>query len=420
MPASVSTRRQFLKTAGVAMALPWLESTSRAAGATRPRRRLVAICYPLGLLASNFFPTQAGRDYTLTEYLKHIEGFRNDFTVFSGLSHLRMAETHSNEIAFLTGASCEKPDDLRMGTFRNTVSIDQVAAAHIGGETRFPSLTLGSTSLSFTPAGVKLPGYNKPSALFAKLFLAGNAAEQQAQLRKLRDGQSILDAVRGQAQDVQRDLPARDRARVEEYFNSVRELEQRMAKAGEWEKVPKPKVSATPPKDVSPDTDPVGHVRLLFDLIRLALETDSTRVVAMSAGLMGSHPVIGEGVTDYHILTHHGNDPEKIKRVAIIETELMKAFQQLLAGLKEAKEEGENLLGRTQVLLGSNLGNAAIHQTDNLPVILAGGGFKHGQHLAFSRENNTPLSNLYLSMLQRLGVESTSFGTSKGALKGLE
>src|SRR5262249_19116767 len=155
------------------------------------------------------------------------------------------------------------------------------AAAHIGNETRFPTLTLGPTSLSFSPAGVKLPGYNRPSEVFARLFLSGGAAQTQAQLRRLRDRQSILDVGRDQARELQHDLPAGDRARVEEYFTSVRELERRMLNAQEWEKKPKPKVSAPAPRDVSPNSDPFGHLRLMCDLALLALQTDSTRLIAV-------------------------------------------------------------------------------------------------------------------------------------------
>jgi hypothetical protein len=348
-----------------------------------------------------------------------LNDLRNDFTVCSGLSHPRVARTHSADVTFLTGAACERADDLRAGTFRNSVSLDQVAAGFIGTETRFPTLPLGP-SLSFTSTGVRLPGYNKPSEVFAKLFLNGSAAQMQTQVRKLRDGRSILDVVREQAHDLQRELPARDRARVDEYFSAVRELEQRMLKGEEWEAKPRPKVSAPPPRDVSPNADPIGHLRLMYELIHLALQTDSTRLISLHAGLLGSLPKIGTETMDYHNLTHHGKDPEKIKNLTTIETESVKAFRQLLTRLKETTEEGETLLQRTMVLLGSNLGNANSHETTNLPILLAGGGFKHGQHLVFSAENNTPLCNLYLAMLQRLGLDVASFGSSKGTLRGLE
>jgi len=412
------TRRQILQASGVALALPFLEATApsgRADGAAAlPRRRIVAICYPLGMHAPFFFPEQAGRDYTLTRHLKPLEEFRKDFTVFSGLSHARILRSHSSDKCFLTGTPYERPD-----SFRNTISLDQLAASHLGAATRFASLTLGD-GLSYTQNGVKLPGFTRPSEVFTRLFLAGSATQIQAQTRRLRDGQSIMDVVGDEARDLRRDLPAPDRTRLDEYFSSVRQLEKRLVQAEEWESRPRPKVAVPPPRDVNPNSDPMGHLRLFYDLIHLALQTDSTRLITVHGGLLGSQPTLGGAALDYHNITHHGMDPDKIKTLGLIEDELMKTFRHLLAKLKETKEEGDTLLDRTMVLLGSNLGNASSHDTTNLPVLLAGGGFRHGQHLVYQRENNTPLCNLYLSMLQRLGLEVASFGSSKGTLKGLE
>jgi hypothetical protein len=412
------TRRRFLQASGVALAMPVLEATtpvSRAGDSTSgPRRRIVAICYPVGMHGPFFFPQKPGRDYALPRYLEPLEKFRNEFTVFSGLSHARILRSHTSDRCFLTGAPYERQD-----SFRNTISLDQLAAGHVGGATRFSSLPLG-TGLSWTQSGVRIPGYEKPSQVFARLFLAGSATQIQAQTRRLQEGKSILDAVAHEARQMNRDLPERDRARLEEYFASVRQLEQRMTQAEEWEKRPRPKVTATPPRDVSPTTDPLGHLRLMYDLIHLAFVTDSTRLITLHGGLLGSHPVIGGKALDYHNLSHHGMDPDKIANLGLIEDELMKAFHYLLSKLKGTKEEGETLLDRTMVLLGSNLSNASSHDTTNLPILLAGGGFKHGQHLVFDREHNTPLCNLFVSMLQRFGLEVSSFGPGKGTLRGLE
>jgi hypothetical protein len=409
-------RRRFLKAAGVTLALPLLETTQPARAdraAEGPRRRIVAICYPVGLHAPFFFPQEAGRDYTLSRYLKYVADFRNDFTICSGLSHPRILRSHTGDKCFLTGAPYESYD-----SFRNTISLDQAAAAHVGSATRFGTLTLGD-GLSFSQSGTRLPGLKKPSEVFTRLFLNGSATEMAAQARRLRDGRSILDVVGDEARDLQRDLPSGDRARLDEYFSSVRQLEQRLAETEQWQSKPKPRVTAPPPRDVNPNADPVGHLRLMYDLIQLALQTDSTRVVTLHAGLLGSQPTLEGTALDYHNLSHHGQDPEKIAGVGRIEDELMKAFRDLLAKLKETKEDGEPLLDRTMVLLGSNLGNASSHDTTNLPILLAGGGFKHGQHLVFSRENNTPLCNLFVSMLQRFGMEISSFGSGKSTLRGL-
>ncbi len=421
MKRSSVTRRRFLKATGVSLALPWLESTAptaRADQAVVPRRRMLAIMYPLSFHPPQFFPEQIGRDYVPTRYLKWLESYRNDFTVFSGLSHPRVAQSHAeSENVFLTGC----PVEGRIGgavAIRNTVSLDQLAAAHIGSQTRFPTLNVGN--LSFLPSGGKVPGMTKPSEFFAKLFYSGNEAQQRAQKRRLKNGQSILDLVGDQARDMQRGLPTRDAAKLEEYFSSVREAEQRLTTILEWEDKPKPKPDAPAPADVSQREKPFDFLRVIYDLVVLALRHDSSRLITVHAGFMGTQPLFDGTTIDYHNLSHHGKLPENLEKLSRLEDESMKTFAHLLQSLTETQEEGEPLLNRTMVMLGSNLGNSNTHETTNLPVLLAGGGFKHGRHLAFNRENNTPLCNLYVSMLQRMGLEISSFGSSKGTLTGLE
>jgi hypothetical protein len=415
------TRRRFLKATGVSLALPWLETTAAVARADMvrsPQRRMVAILYPLSFYPSHFFPEQSGRDYALPRYLKFVEAFRKDFTVFSGLSHPRVAQSHfDSENVFLTG--CPVAGTVgAAAAFRNTVSLDQLAAAHIGSQTRFPTLSVGN--LSFLPSGGRVPGMTKPSEFFAKLFLSGNEEQKKAQKRRLRNGQSILDLVGDQARDMQRGLPARDSDKLDEYFSSVRDAERRLSDMLEWEDRPKPKADGPAPVDVSQKDKPFEFLRLMYDLIVLALRHDASRLITVHAGFMGTQPLFNGSAVDYHNLSHHGKLPENLDKLSQLEDESMKAFSHFLLKLTESREEGEPLLDRTMVLLGSNLGNSNTHETTNLPILLAGGGFKHGQHLAFDRENNTPLCNLYLSMLQRLGLEISSFGSSKGTLKGLE
>lgn len=421
MPKHSFTRRRFLKTAGVTLALPLLEATAPAAGvgvSALARRRMLAILYPLSFLPANFFPEQAGPDYALTRYLKFLEPFRRDFTVFSGLSHPRVAQSHyESENVFLTG--CPVAGTIgAAAAYRNTVSLDQLAAAHIGSQTRFPTLNVGN--LSFLPSGGRVPGMTKPSEFFAKLFLSGNEQQKQAHKRRLQNGQSILDLVGDQARDLKRGLPPRDGDKVEEYFSSLRDAEKRLSTMLEWEDRPKPKPDGPAPQDVSQRDKPFEYLRLTYDLIVLALRHDSSRLITVHAGFMGTYPIFNGSTIDYHNLSHHGKLPENLDKLSRLEDESMTAFAHLMTKLSETKEEGEPLLNRTMVLLGSNLGNSNTHETTNLPILLAGGGFKHGQHLAFSRENNTPLCNLYVSMLQRLGLEISSFGSSKGTLKGLE
>jgi hypothetical protein len=410
-------RRAFLRAAGVSLALPWLDARASARPAGPPRR-LVCVCAPLGLHAPFFFPEKPGPDYSLSPYLEVVGEFRGDFTVVSGLSHPDVGSGHDSGFSFLTAAP---HPELRAG-FRNTISLDQFAAERIGGETRFASLSLADEGfgLSWTRSGAPVPADASPSRVFARMFLEGRPEEVRAQARRLRDGQSILDQVLGQVRALGAGLGAADRAKLDEYATGVRELEQRLARAEEWSKKPKPRVDAKQPQDVPHSADLAGKARLMFDLISLALRTDSTRLVTyMMLGTSSVPPIPGVSL-GHHDLSHHGQDPNKIEQLRKVELEKMKALRDLLSKLKAAKEEDASLLDRTTIFFSSNLGNASNHSTRNLPVLLAGGGFKHGGHLAFDPAKPPPLSNLFVSMLQRTGVEVDTFGSSTGTLAGLE
>jgi len=416
------TRRKVLRAAGVALALPCLDafSLARAAnGPAKPRRRMVCICTPLGLHPENFIPQKTGRDYELTTYLEILKEHRDDFTVISGLSHAGMSSgfAHQASASFLTGV----PGAGRPG-FRNAISLDQFAADYIGDQTRFPSLALTGEGLglSWTRTGANIPAANSPSKVFARLFLDGRPDEVRSQLRRLEDGRSILDDVRDQASVLRSDLGADDRDKLDEYITSVRELEQRLVKDESWVNTPKPKVDVKPPTDIPNAADLIGRTNLLFDLTHLALQTDSTRLITiMLAGSTYVPPI--QGVTlGHHDLSHHGKDPTKLEQLKIVEVETMKTLRDLLAKLKQSQEDGGSLLDRTTVFLGSNLGDGSSHSVKNLPVLVAGGGFRHGQHVSFDPENPPPLCNLYVSMLQRLGIDADKFGTSSGTLTGLE
>lgn len=415
-------RRRFLKAAGISLALPCLAafSPSRAsAAAGAPRRRMVCICAPLGFYPPNFFPERAGKEYEPTEYLEMLKEFRTDYTVISGLAHAGMSSgfAHQATASFLTGV----PGAGRPG-FRNAISVDQLAAEHIGDQTRFPSLTLSGEGLglSWTRTGAIVPADNSPSRVFARLFLDGDADEVRAQVQRLADGRSVLDDVRAQADSLRAELGTSDRDKLEEYLTSVRELEQRLVKDEAWCQTPKPKVDAKPPEDIQNAADLIGRTRLLFDVAHLALETDSTRLITiMLAGSTYAPPIPGVSL-GHHDLSHHGKDPAKLAQLKIVEIETMRTVRELLAKLKQSPEDGATLLDRTTVFLGSNLGDASSHSVKNLPVLVAGGGFRHGQHLAFDPDKPPPLCNLYVSMLQRLGIETDRFGTSTGTLTGLE
>jgi hypothetical protein len=409
-------RRTFLRAAGVTLALPWLEA--HAAPAAAPPRRMVLICTPLGLHTPYLFPEQHGNDYQLTPYLEVLKDYCDDLTVVSGLSHPNVDSGHDSIYSFLTAA----PHPERRAGFRNSISVDQLAAERIGGRTRFPYLSLAGEgfSLSWTRSGALVPSDCWPAAVFARLFLDGKPDEVQAQVRRLRDGRSILDAVGDQAKNVQSGLGAADREKLDEYFGSVRELEKRLVTAEEWSKKPKPKVDAPPPKNITNPADLIGRTKLLFDLTHLALQTDSTRLITILLGGASLVPPIPGVSFDHHNLSHHGQDPTKLGQLKTVETETLKVLHDLLAKLKQTKEDASTLLDRTAVFLGSNLGSGNSHSCKNLPVLVAGGGFRHGRHLAFDPKNPPPLSNLYVSLLQRLGLEVDRFGSSTGTLTGLD
>lgn len=414
------------------MSLPLLDSMRPvfAGSATRAvvamdgkPRRMLAICNNLGLLPDYFFPKDAGLGYQLSPYLELLKEHRNDFTVFSGVSHPDVDGGHPADNCFLTAAP--HPGS---GGFRNTISLDQYMAERIGPKTRFPSLTLGVNvqqgmrSLSWTASGVLIPCEEKASDVFKRMFLQGNAEDTERQIRKLQLGQSILDTVADQAKSLQRQLGARDRDRLDQYFTSVRELETRMVASQEWERRPKPKVSAPVPLDPASPRAYMDKVKLMYDLARLAFETDSTRVVTLLLDSVNSPAIELDGVTvsdGYHNLSHHGKSEAKLTQLKAVDEWHMKLLGELFSDLRNAREDGDPLLDRTMILYGSNLGNAHAHTTTNLPTIFAGGGFKHGQHLAFDMQRNYPLPNLFVSMLHRMGIESDKFASSTGTMRGL-
>lgn len=404
-------RRDFLRGSGVALMLPLLEA--RGAPTANVPKRMVAINCPLGFHGPNFFPGGTGRDYELSDYLQPAAALRNDFTIVSGTSHPDVDGGHSAEKSFLTAAP--HPGSR---SFKNTVSLDQFVARRLGSSTRFASLTIGDHGMSWSANGVPIPQERSPATVFAKLFLSGTPKEVAAQKVHLQDGRSILDVVLEDANRMAAKAGKIDREKLDQYFTAVRETEKNLIKAEKWHGTPKPKVDAPQPEQFS-SADIVGRLQAHFEVVRLALMTDSTRVIALG-GNGGSQVLPIKGVSlGYHELTHHGKNPEMIQQLELIDRETMKVWANFLTSLKETPEGGSNLLSNTQVLLGSNLGNASGHLTTNLPIILAGGGFKHGQHLAFDKVNNMPLPNLFLSMLQGLGLEVDAFASSTGTLRGL-
>jgi hypothetical protein len=412
-------RRQFLRAGGVALGIPLLESTAatraRSAEGTAPRR-LVTICAPLGIHTPFLFPEEQGREYRPTRYLEPLQPLREQFTVISGLSHPMVDGGHAAEKSFLTGAAHPGQP-----SFRNSISLDQFAAERMGHHTRFPflSLSAGYGGISYTRSGVLIPAEDKPSRLFGKLFLEGSEREKQQQVRRIRDGQSILDLVGEQTRQLQRQAAAAERQTLDQYFSSVRQLERRLEQAERWAQLPKPVVDRDPPRDIQDRADLSGRLSLLYDLMALALQTDSTRLITLKAP--GGNEVVNlKGVDDgWHNLSHHGRSDEKIEQLSIIELEEMRLFAGFLGKLAEVSEAGGSLLDHTAVMLGSNLGNASSHSNTNLPIVVAGGRFQHGQHLALAGQHSPPLANLYVSFLQHLGLEVDAFSSGHATLKGL-
>ncbi|MCX6611108.1 MAG: DUF1552 domain-containing protein [Acidobacteria bacterium] len=413
-------RRTLLKGLGATLALPVLECMS-----VTPPRRMLIIANNLGVLPKLFFPTTTGRNYQLSTYLEHLSNHRNDFTVFSGLSHPGVTGGHSTDNCFLTAAR----GAFKAG-FRNQISLDQLAAEKLGQATRFPSLNLGvniekaNRSLSWTRDGVLLPAEDSPAALYKMLFVKGNQQAVQQQLHKLEERGSILDTLQDQTGRLNHQLGATDKARLDQYMTSIRDVEQRLTAARQWELRPKPKTNQPPPTDIDDKKCVFDKFELMLSMVQLALESDSTRIITLMVDTFMTpiFKIDGEHTsTDgYHNLTHHSQAPEKVKQLEQADRQQLKILNTHLTNLADTKENGQRLLDQTMVLYGSSMGDANIHDNTNLPIILAGGGFKHGQHIAFKRDNNAPLSNLYLSMLHRLGIETNSFGTSTSTLTGLE
>ncbi len=413
------SRRAALKASGIAIALPFLESMNPAIGreVATPPSRMVLICNTLGLHPPSLFPKTAGKDYEVTEYLELLNDHRDDFTLFSGLSHPDQngKQPHDTEMTWLTAA--RNPG---LGGFKNSVSVDQYAAKKLGHVTRFPSIALSSNtqkSQSYTSNGVMIPAQDRPSTLFAKLFLDGSPDELRRRRQSLADGRSILDSVAEQTRALNRQTSVNDRRQLDAYFDAIRAAEAELMEAEAWLDRPKPHVDEQPPQDIADSADLIGRARSLLNLIPLILQTDSSRAITM---VIQDHFVVPKinGVTaEHHNLSHHGQDPEKIKQLKIIETEILKCFADFLSRMKQSSEADGRLLDRTPVLLGSNLGNANAHDPSNLPIILAGGGYAHGRYVAHDESNNTPLCNLFVNLLNNIGIETESFGTSTGMLQ---
>ena len=379
-------RRHFLKGLGVVLGLPAFESL--ASGCCRKEVmspcRMLLISNNLGVLPKPFFPATAGVDYELSPYLSELAGVRSDFTVISGLSHPDVAGGHSTENCFLTAAR----GPTRNG-FRNTISLDQFAAEALGPVTMFPTLNLGvnldkaNRSLSWTRDGALLPAEDSASMLFRKMFMRGDPAAVKQQLHRLEVRGSILDTLLDDANQFSRRLGSHDRARFDQYLTSVREMEEQLETARQWEQRPKPTTTDAAPDDITDNKLFFQKFELMLAMAQLALESDSTRIVTLMVDAFATPSFqlhANETTTDgYHNLSHHGQAVEKVKQLEDADRQQMELLHRLIKDLASKPDGEKRLLDRTMILFGSNMGDSNTHDNTNLPILLAGGGFKHGQ-----------------------------------------
>jgi hypothetical protein len=417
------SRRTFLRGAGAAVALPWLEAMlpavstrAQAAAALTPPKRFVAVNYGLGFHGPNLFPTETGAGYKPTPYLEALADVRAKFSVISGLSHPDQngANGHTSEMTILTAA--KHPG---LPGFKNSISFDQYLVEKLVPDVRFPSLQLsvgGNDSLSWSAAGVNLPAEQSPEKIFKQLFINGTKDDVAKQLVELKRGRSILDTVNERARALHKTLGARDQEKFDQYLTSVRELETRLQASAAWAEKPKPAIDREVPKDIPDRLEVMARSRLMHEMIVLALQSDSTRIITLKASATNDVPKIPGVDTGWHDLSHHGQDEQKIEELAKIERAEFGEINHFLKLLESAKEAGGTVLDHTNLIFTSNLGNASNHSWRDLPVVLAGGGFKHGGHIVAgpSGHDNARYCNLFVQIARRMEVDIEAFGSSNG------
>jgi hypothetical protein len=430
-------RRQILRTAGVSIALPFLPSAGLAReeqnstgkhGIDKPKKRMVCIGNLLGFHPEAFWPDAAAeksttglneyQDFELNKTTNALKSVRDKVTMIGGLDH-GISGGHFSIHSFLSGV---RQMDAKSLPDAN-VTIDQYAADHVAGLTRFPTLTIGSEGgihggcqLSWTRTGTRVPPIPGPEQLFKLLFAEVSQKDKMTVIDRFKLQGSILDMVKSDADRYQRKLNQQDRDKLDEYLTSVRDVEKRIGLRRSWIDIPKPKAPFAAPKN----RNMVEDLPLLYDLIALALQSDSTRIATLEIG--GDFNPRDLGVNgDYHALSHHGQLEDRIKALITLETYQIEQYVRFIEKLSSLEDRGQPLLEQTMVLFGSGMGNANSHTNSNLPVLLAGGGFKHGRLLAFDRQSKQrpPLSNLFVSMLQQFGMETEQFASSTGTLRGL-
>lgn len=412
-------RRCFLRGAGVCLALPVMESllprSSAAVVEASRSQRLITIAEPFGVVQDRFFPKTTGPDYQMSPTLKPLDRVKSDFTVFSNLDHGVRGGHQANHTLWSGIKNTDRatyPD--------GNITVDQRAAELVGHHTRYPSLVFWTEKNSYTRTGVAVPAIQTPSEAFNLMFLEDTNEKRRFDRATLNASGSILDTVLSSAKSFKNRLGHADQEKLEEYFTSIRETEKKLELAEGWIDQPKPKIEDSDFQKIGSgarDEKTGGNLLgVWLDLAFLALRTDSSRVVSMAInncnwGL--------DGVVDsFHTLSHHGQLEEKLRQLDIVETFMMENLAVFIERLKTTKQpDGSSMLDSTQILFGSGLGSGSLHSNTNLPIILAGGGFKHGQHI--DGQQKQPLCNLFLSVLQQMGAEQDYFNRSNGTFTGL-
>lgn len=409
-------RRQFLRGTGGLIALPFLNSLpvplAAAASATvKARKRLVCVGTFLGMYPGEWHPTQGSS--RIPRLLEPLMPHRNDFTVVSGVDH-GINGGHKGTPSFLSGVY--QPEYIGESIMvRNQITLDQLAAKTLSRDSRFHSLQLGasegkpSQTLSWDENGVPLLPEADPINVFKKLFV--NDLNPKAANKAMQFKRSVLDIVADDARSLQNEISYEDREKVDAYFTSIRDVEKRIERQQQWINTPKPGV---PPLLERPTTFH-ENLDLMYELTALALQHDSTRVASIELPA-GGLPIIlgGDQLSGYHGQSHHGKDPEVVEELVKIEQMHTRSLSKFMTRLKEIQDGDDTLFNRTQILFGSGLGNGSSHSNRNLPVLVAGGDLRHKGHDLIFEEGNTPLSNLFVTMLQQLGIETDRFAASTG------
>ena len=411
-------RRTCLKGCGISIALPFLNiMASKKGNLNTEEQRLAIFAFPFGIVQDKFHPKESGFNYTMSETLKPVESLRKDFTVFSQLQH-DVRGGHQANHAFLSGVL----STMRASYPEGNMTLDQAISEKVGYFTRFPSLNFGVQKYSFTRTGVPMPSLKEPSQAFRLMFVNESEAEKKSVQKALANSESVLDAVREHAKHLQKRLGKEDREKLDEYFTSIRGTEKKFNMSKSWLAKPKPTVNEKETKEIasgSYDKTPANvMLEAWIELTYLAFQTDSSRII--TSGFENCKFEL-EGVKDgYHTCSHHGLKKEYLDQLAITEQFIMAKIGGFIKRLKNTTlPNGKSMLESTQVLFGSGMGSGSRHTNTNPPVLLAGGRYKHGQHI--NAETKQPLCNLYLTMMQHiLGSQIERFSVSQGPLKGLE